>query len=296
MNGETMTTAIIPTHNQVAELQPIKFTPDQRQLILNTCCGGANESEARSLVAIAEARGLNPIAGECYFVKRYDSEKQTMVWAVQASIDSFRISAEKTGLYAGQDEPEYEYDDAGKLRLARVKVYRRDWTRPAIGVARWDEYVQTKKDGTPARFWTRMPHNQLAKCAEALAMRKAFPKVFANIYAKEEMQQAEGEEQTGEAPAPRTQQLASRIRQRAPKAEQPEPKNIEAVAAVLRGSKDMEQLKASWKQIADYVKAGQLTLDEAEKLQVVKDQRKSELQRAEEPSDGEPPADVELPE
>lgn len=38
-----------------------RFTPEQRQIILDTCCGGASPSEAHALIAIAEARGLNPI-------------------------------------------------------------------------------------------------------------------------------------------------------------------------------------------------------------------------------------------
>jgi phage recombination protein Bet len=169
----------------------VRFTVEQQKVILDTCCGGAAPNEAKALIAIAEARGLNPILGECYFVKRYDSQTGKEKWAVQAAIDSFRIKAEQTGLYAGQDEPEYEYDKDGFVTLARVKVWRKDWPRPAVGVARWSEYVQTKKDGSPTRFWAQMPHNQLAKCAEALALRKAFPAVLSKVYVTEEMDQAE---------------------------------------------------------------------------------------------------------
>lgn len=170
------------------------FSPEQRALILQTCCGGASESEARALVAIAEARGLNPLTGECYFVKRYDRDRG-VVWAVQASIDSFRIKAEETGDYAGQDEPEFDYDDRGRLERARVRVYRKSVPgRPfAVGVAKMSEYVQTTKEGKPTRFWERMPENQLAKCAESLALRKAFPKVLSKIYTSEEMAQADND-------------------------------------------------------------------------------------------------------
>lgn len=164
-----------------------RFTPEQEDLIRATCCGGASKEEADVLISIAEARGLNPILGECYFVLR-DGK-----WAVQASIDSFRIKAERTGLYVGQDEPEYEYDAKGYLLLARVKVWRRDWPRPSVGVARFEEYAQTKAGGELTRFWKKMPHNQLAKCAEALAMRKAFPAVFSKVYVTEEMDQADND-------------------------------------------------------------------------------------------------------
>lgn len=169
----------------------VRFTDEQFRVIAETCCGGAKKHEVEALIAIAETRGLNPILGECYFVQRWDQQSGGMKWSVQASIDSFRIKAEQTGLYAGQDEPEFEYDSKGQVTLARVRVYRKDWPRPAVGVARWTEYVQTKKDGQPTKFWEQMPHNQLAKCAEALALRKAFPVVLSKIYTVDEMQQAD---------------------------------------------------------------------------------------------------------
>ncbi len=169
----------------------IRFTAEQRKIILDTCCGGASEKDAAALIAIAESRGLNPIQGECYFVKRYDSQTRTEKWAVQASIDAFRIKSEDTGLYDGQDEPEFEYKENGELLLARVRVYRKGWSRPAVGVARYDEYVQRTREGAPTKFWKTMPHNQLAKCAEVAARRIAFPKRFAQVYVSEEMDQAE---------------------------------------------------------------------------------------------------------
>lgn len=187
MNGPALVKA-----GEKADLS-VRFSPEQKRIILDTCCGGAPEHEAKALVAIAEARGLNPILGECYFVKRWDGEARREKWSVQASIDSFRIKAEQTGLYAGQDEPEYEYDANGQVTLARVRVWRKDWPRPAVGVARWSEYAQTTKEGKPTKFWRQMPHNQLAKCAEALALRKAFPAVLSKVYTAEEMAQADNE-------------------------------------------------------------------------------------------------------
>jgi phage recombination protein Bet len=194
-------------------LVPAPFTAEDRRLILDTCCQGASEQEAKVLIGIAQARGLNPLLGDCYFVKRWDSQKGREVWAVQASIDAFRMKAEDTGDYGGQDEPEYEYAQGDEERivprLARVRVWRKSVPgRPfAVGVAFWREYVQTKKDGSPTKFWQQSGHNQLAKCAEALALRKAFPRQLSKIYAKEEMDQSnnairgESENMEGTAPA-----------------------------------------------------------------------------------------------
>mgnify|MGYP000137225837 CR=1 FL=1 len=66
----------------------------------------------------------------------------------------------------------------GTLKLCKVRVWRKDWPRPAVGVAYWSEYVQTIRDRQtskerPAAMWAKMPHVMLAKCAESLALRKA---------------------------------------------------------------------------------------------------------------------------
>lgn len=165
----------------------LAFNSEQRKMIREMYAPGANESEFGALIAIAEARGLNPLLKQVYFVKRWDSNKRAETWAVQGSIDGLRAIAQRTGLYDGQDEPEFEYEAGGAIRLARVKVYRKDWARPAVGVARWSEYAQTKKDGGLTSFWLTKGHVMLAKCAEALGLRKAFPEDMGGIYVPEEL-------------------------------------------------------------------------------------------------------------
>jgi len=68
--------------------------------------------------------------------------------------------------------------------------------------ARWAEYVQTKaeyKNGSAtgvqivSDMWAKMPHTMLGKCAEALALRKAFPAELSGVYSDIEMQQADSE-------------------------------------------------------------------------------------------------------
>lgn len=165
----------------------LTFNPEQRKMIRDMYANGASETEFAALIAIAEARGLNPLLKQVYFVKRWDSNKRCEVWAVQGSIDGLRAIAQRTGLYDGQDEPEFEYEGQGKLKLARVRVYRKDWSRPAVGIAHWSEYAQTKKDGGLTSFWAGKGHIMLAKCAEALGLRKAFPEDMGGIYVPEEM-------------------------------------------------------------------------------------------------------------
>lgn len=162
------------------------FSPDQEKIILNTFLGGASREEAQVLLATVQRRKLDPFSRQVYFVKRDDAKGAT-VWAIQTSIDGLRSIAERTGKYDGQDEPEFSLVD-GEL-CCKVKVYRKDWSRPAVGVAFLTEFVQKRKDGSPTRFWATMRRHMLAKCAEALGIRKAFPEDTAGLYIAEEFGQ-----------------------------------------------------------------------------------------------------------
>ena len=184
---------------------PLTFTEDQSQMIRDAYANGATDGEFAVLMEIAKARRLNPLLKQVHFVKRWDKDKARMVWATQVSIDGLRAIAERTGLYAGQDEPEFIENPDGSLKLCKVRVWRKDWPRPAVGIAHWDEYVQTTKDKQtgkvrPNEMWARMRHVMLAKCAEALALRKAFPEDMSGLYTGDEMGQAENVEVQQHAP------------------------------------------------------------------------------------------------
>jgi phage recombination protein Bet len=192
-------------------IQPF-FTAEQERMILTQFMGGASKSEAAVLLEIVKRRRLDPFSRQVYFVKRWDMQKREDVWAIQTSIDGLRSIAERTGKYDGQDEPEYGSDDAGKF--CKVRVYRKDWspTRAAVGVAYESEFIQKKKDGSITSFWARMPRLMLAKCAEALAIRKAFPEDSAGLYIAEEMPEEREalparQAHVQSAPAPRVEAL-----------------------------------------------------------------------------------------
>lgn len=163
---------------------------------------GAKVLAPRPVIAkfmhICEKTGLDPMARQIYCIGRFGSDG--LEWSVQTAIDGFRVIAERSRQYAGQDEPEWltasgEWVPAFVKALhgehplaARVKVYRHDWDRPMVGIATWDEYAQTKRNGQLTAMWEQRGPGQLAKCAEALALRKAFPQDLSGIYTDDEMQ------------------------------------------------------------------------------------------------------------
>ncbi|WP_181034738.1 phage recombination protein Bet [Clavibacter michiganensis] len=141
--------------------------------------------------------GLDPIARQIYSIAR--KSKGQLKWQIQVSIDGARLVAERSGQYEGQTTPEYTADGMSWTQVwladeppkaARVGVYRRGFREPLYAVALWDAYVQTNYQGDPSEMWKKMGPLMLGKCAEMLALRKAFPQDLSGLYSTEEMDQA----------------------------------------------------------------------------------------------------------
>ena len=167
----------------------MQFNNDQVSLIKNTIAKDATDNELQLFLHQCKRTGLDPLTRQIYFMKR--GGKVT----IQTSIDGFRVIAERSGDYAGQDEPVFEdvLDAEGKKKdkKCRVTVYRfRGDTRypAAVGVAYWSEYCPQQGQDF---MWKKMPHTMLAKVAEALALRKAYPQDLSGLYTNDEMNQAD---------------------------------------------------------------------------------------------------------
>lgn len=191
-------------HASSTERAERHYNDEQIKLIRDVYAKGATEHEFRLFIEVAKRKGLDIFQRQIHLVKRWDSKANREVCEIQTGIDGYRLIADRTGRYEGQSGPFWCGDDGQWVdvwlhtdppRAAKVGIWRAGCREPFWGVALYSEYVQTYRDKQsqqirPNPMWARMPANQLAKCAEALALRKAFPAEMSGIYTSEEMAQA----------------------------------------------------------------------------------------------------------
>ena len=176
---------VVP-YQEKSALVPMEFNAEQVELIKTTVAKGTSNNQLALFLHTCKRTGLDPLAKQIHCVVR--QTKNGPVMSIQTAIDGYRLIADRTGNYAGNDDPVYDNEESPKK--ATVSVYKMvGGTRCAFtATARWSQYYPGDLQGF---MWKKMPHLMLGKCAEALALRKAFPAELSGVYTHEEMQQAQ---------------------------------------------------------------------------------------------------------
>jgi phage recombination protein Bet len=184
------------------------WTDKQKAALEQLGVADASNADLAVFLHVAQRSGLDPFARQVYMIGRKEKKRtpQGETWVtrqtIQTGIDGYRLIARRAADRAGEKlaEPQpvwcgrdmqwleaWPFDNPPAA--AKVVVYRDG--QPFAGVVMFREFCQLDRDGKPMGLWRKMPANQLAKCAEAQALRKAYPQELAGLYVEDEMQQAD---------------------------------------------------------------------------------------------------------
>ena len=174
------------TPNTPAYIQKLKddWGGEKLRLLKDTIASDLTIAELGLFCEVARAKGLDPFARQIYAVKR--GGKMT----IQTGIDGFRSIAERTKKYRGQSGPWWCGEDGIWKEVwtsnqppfaAKVEIHRQDFNVPLAGIAHFKEYAQSYG------LWKSHPCTMIAKCAESVALRRAFPQQLSGIYTADEI-------------------------------------------------------------------------------------------------------------
>jgi len=177
-----------------------QWSEDFRELVKKTVLKPkdrqATNAELALLAEQAVRTGLDPMARQIYGIYRWDNRASAEVMTIQVGIDGLRAVAERTGRYAGgsaclfcgEDKVWTDVWSEKTKPLAAKALVRKVLAGVVIeteAVALWSEY------GLDKNVWKDKPAHMLGKCAESLALRKAFPQDMSGLYTDDEMARAD---------------------------------------------------------------------------------------------------------
>lgn len=163
-----------------AEALPVKveLTP---KVVKDLICKDATDQELGLFLEICKRNQLDPFKREVYFIKYKKDTPATIV----TGYETYLKRAEASGKWDGY---KCWVEGTGTDLIAKIEVYRKDWTRPFYWETYYTEAVQTKFDGSPNTFWKNKPRTMLKKVCISQGIRLAFPDEVGGLpYTNDEM-------------------------------------------------------------------------------------------------------------
>lgn len=201
--------AIIKASDRTHELSTV--TADAWTTLRNSLYPGAAEDSVGMVISYCAARGLDPMLKPVHIVPMWNDKLKKMIDVVLPGINLYRVQAARSGTYAGKTEPEFGPEVTETLD--EVTVTYPKWCKVTVkrsmagticdftAMEFWKENYATKgrSSSAPNAMWSKRAYGQLAKVAEAQALRMGFPELAGDVTADE----MEGKSFAPEMPAAR---------------------------------------------------------------------------------------------
>ncbi len=152
-------------------------------------------------LSYCRARKLDPFKRNVHIVPIWSKDLGAMVDTVWPGIGELRTTAFRTGEYAGRQGTEYGPDVTQKVGVVEltfpswaqvtvIRMIRGEKVEFCGPRAYWLETYATRSrnDKSPNEMWGTRPRGQIEKCAEAAALRAAFPEEVGGDFIPEEVQ------------------------------------------------------------------------------------------------------------
>jgi phage recombination protein Bet len=183
--------------------------PGQWHTLCSSLFPGANPQSVLMVIDYCQARKLDPMKKPCHIVpmkvKDAKTGKQEWLDVVMPGIYEYRTTAQKTGEYLGQGKTEYgpqiDYKGVSTPEYCAVTVYRWNtkakqrgeytaevYFSEAVSETYQQEPGKSGKSLQPNSRWKKAPRQMLTKCAEAAALRMAFPDELGGEMTVDEME------------------------------------------------------------------------------------------------------------
>jgi phage recombination protein Bet len=209
---------------------------------------GASLPSIKMVISYCKAAGLDPMQKPVHIVPMWDKNAKCMRDVIMPGVGLYRTQAARSCALAGIGEPEFGPSVTLNLGGAPITVpeycrvmVKRQMQNGALAefsaIEYWEEnYATAGKDRSdPNTMWRKRPRGQLAKCAQAQALRMAFPEMVGAAPTAEEM---EGKSLDSEIDV-------------TPRSEQKQLTESKRAEITLMSDEKFQSSKASWRKLVD---------------------------------------------
>lgn len=171
----------------VNENKEMVLREDAFSVVKKTLYPEAPDDQVKLYLEYCKVRQVDPFAKAYYLIERKDNQKGITKWEIQPGVGAYRIQAVRSSEYGGLSDVTYGPNKVFKLSNGGQFTYP-EWAEVKVkrivkghvcefssGKIFWLEEYSRYKNGDPMKMWQQRPQGQIGKCAEAQALRKAFP-------------------------------------------------------------------------------------------------------------------------